>query len=192
MELNVWTTRLRSLFDKALERYQSGWRNPDDFFDADERAFLASIGLKSIHLFDFAEDFLSAGEPDWETIVLIVAARRDYFLYHQHGEASVAEIDASELPSKKSELGGYPWLPRIIRKAQCFLDGGLCHNIMYCCAGDRNFLKNLGLHPADFLRAIWSTEGDDAKILAFVNEAASRQKSQAELGSAGKTAKASS
>ena len=81
---------------------------------------------------------------------------------------------ASELPPKDAELGGIRWLPRLIRKATCFLEGGLCHEIMYCCGGDRNFFKKHGIHPADFLREIWASKGNEEKILAFVQTAGSR------------------
>jgi hypothetical protein len=78
--------------------------------------------------------------------------------------------DADALPPKTEELDGIPWLPRIIAKAGCFLKGGLCHEIMYGCGGDRRFLKEHDIHPADFLRVVWGTEGDKEKMLAFVRD----------------------
>jgi hypothetical protein len=39
---------------------------------------------------------------------------------------------------------------------------------MYGCGGDRRFLKEHDIHPADFLRMVWATEGDHGKILTFV------------------------
>jgi hypothetical protein len=41
---------------------------------------------------------------------------------------------------------------------------------MYCCGGDRRFLKEHDIHPADFLRAIWASGGDTAKLLAYVQQ----------------------
>ncbi len=168
MELNAWTKQLRALYDKGLKLYAESNFAVATYFNDEEKAFLSSIGLRPINVYDYVEDFSDAGEPDWDTYLLIAAARRDYFLYSQKGVASVREINESELPPKDAELDGIRWLPRIIRKAQCFIDGGLCHDIMYCCGGDRKFLKKYGIHPADFLREIWAAKGDEAKILAFV------------------------
>ena len=58
------------------------------YFADDEKSFLASIGLRPINLYDYAEDFVSAAEPDWETFLLIAAARRDYFLFEQKARKS--------------------------------------------------------------------------------------------------------
>jgi hypothetical protein len=41
---------------------------------------------------------------------------------------------------------------------------------MYGCAGDRRFLKEHDIHPADFLRAVWASSGDNTKVLAFVRK----------------------
>jgi hypothetical protein len=168
MELNAWTRRLHDLYDKAVTLQRKGETDLGNYFTGEEKSFLASIGLKPINVYDFAEDFVDGGEPDWDTFLLIAAARRDYFLHEQGGRANPAEMDASQLPVRKATLGGIEWLPRIIRKARCFLEGGLCHDIMYCCGGDRNFLRKHGIHPADFLRVVWAARGDDQKILDFV------------------------
>ncbi len=165
-----WTARLRPLYDKAVAQYRAGQRGEDTFFTPAEREFLAAIGLKPINVYDYAEDFVSAGEPDWETFLLVAAARRDYFLYEQNCETCTQEISGDELPAREAELGGIAWLPRIIAKARCFLGGGLCHDIMYGCGGDRRFLRTHDLHAADFLRAVWSSRGDDGKVLAFVQK----------------------
>lgn len=173
MELNAWTRQLRSLYDKGLKLYAQGNFDVSTYFEDSEKSFLASIGLRPINVYDYVEDFSDAGEPDWDTYLLIAAARRDYFLYEQNGVQNVSEISETDLPPKNAELDGIRWLPRIIRKAQCFIEGGLCHNIMYCCGGDRKFLKAHNIHPADFLREIWSARGDQQKILAFVKNARS-------------------
>lgn len=172
MDSYEWTRHFRVLYDKAVALYKDGKRDARTYFTPEETAALASIGLRPIHVYDFAEDFVRGGEPDWDTALLITAARRDYFLYEQHGQTSVQEIHESDLPQKTAELGGIVWLPRIIRKAQCFLDGGLCHNIMFCCGGDRAFLKKHRIHPADFLRITWAARGDEQKIFAYVRKAA--------------------
>lgn len=168
MELNEWTRKFRAAYDKAVRLYGEGRRGAETYFNDEEKNFLASIGVKPINVYDYAEDFDGSGEPDWDTALLMVAARRDYFLYEQHGKSAARETQESELPPRKAELGGIAWLPRIIVKAACFLQGGLCTEIMYCCGGDRDFLKSHNIHPADFLRVVWASHGDDQKILKFV------------------------
>lgn len=169
--MESWTKSLHTLYDKAVTQYCAGKQGADTYFEPDEVTFLASIGLKPINVFDYVEDFVDGGEPDWDTFLLVAAARRDYFLYEQKGKPSARVIESEELPARDAELGGIRWLPRIICKARCFLEGGLCHDIMYGCGGDRNFLRRNGLHSADFLRAVWASHGDDQKVLAFVQEA---------------------
>lgn len=168
MKSYLWTRKLRELYDKSVELYRGGNRDLGTYFNPEETIWLASVGLRPINLYDWAEDMVSAGEPDWNTVLLIAAARRDYFLVHQNGVTCEAVTEASSLPAKTDELEGIPWLPRIINKATCFLGGGLCHEIMYCCGGDRRFLKEHDIHPADFLRAVWASGGDKTKVLAFV------------------------
>ena len=168
MELNAWTRNLRALYDKAVSLYRAGKREDATYFSPDEQGFLASIGLRPIHVYDYVEDYITSGEPDWETFLLMAAARRDFFLFEQKGADNRCEIRPDQLPSKRAKLDGIAWLPRIIQKARCFLEGALCHDIMYCCGGDRHFLREHHLHPADFLRAIWAARGDDQKMLVFV------------------------
>ncbi len=85
MELNAWTKSLRAVYDKAVSLYRDGKRNDATYFTGDEKSVLASVGLRPINVYDYAEDFVTFGEPDWETFLLIAAARRDYFLFEQKG-----------------------------------------------------------------------------------------------------------
>jgi len=167
MSSYLWTQNLRKIYDKAFQLYKEGNRKLDFYFSAEETAFLASIGLRPINLYDYAEDMNNYSEPDWNIVLLMTATRRDYFLYHQHGITSSAITEADSLPPKPEALSGIPWLPRIIRKAQCFLEGSLCHETMYCCSGDRRFLKEHDIHPADFLRIVWASGGDQKRILSY-------------------------
>ena len=160
-----WTSRLKPLYQRALQRYQAGDRDWQTWFDASEQEELAAIGATPMELFDYAED---SGSLDWETALLIVAVRRDYFLVMQHGVPSGTRINMADLPAKTAELDGIPWLPRIIQKAQGRLRGELPNELMYCCGGDRAFLKEHDLHPADFLREIWAAGRDEKRILAYV------------------------
>ena len=84
---------------------------------------------------------------------------------YMHGITKEVPTDSSSLPQKPEELDGIPWLPRIIAKATCFLEGGLCLDIMYGCGGDRRFLKEHDIHPADFLRIVWASGGNNEKVL---------------------------
>jgi hypothetical protein len=173
MKFHSWTQSLRSLYDKAISLYQRGHHDLTSYFTPGEQTFLSSIGLKPINVYDFAEDWIASGEPDWDTFLLIAAARRDYFLHQQKGTTSAEELNSNDLPARKDTLDRIAWLPRIIVKARCFLEGTLCHDVMYCCGGDRHFLNSHGIHPADFLRVVWAAKDDDQKILAFVESSRS-------------------
>ncbi len=166
----TWSVGLKALYDKAVSENRNGNLALETYFSEAQIKSLATIGLRPINVYDYAEDFVKYGEPDWETFLLVAAARRDYFLHEQRGTLSVAEIDSSDLPAKTDKLEGIEWLPRILRKAQCFLEGGLCHDIMYGCGGDRNFLKSHGIHPADLLRVVWASRGDSGKVLNYLRE----------------------
>ncbi len=172
MALNTWTQHLRRLFEKAVTLYGDGQRGAETYFDENETAFLASIGLRPIHVYDCAEDFVGSGEPDWETTLLMAAARRDFFLHEQNGEFSKNVIAETTLPLRKDDLDGIPWLPRILTKARAYLRGELASDVMYCCGGDRRFLEAHNVHPADFLRVVWSARDDDSKVLAYVRASA--------------------
>ena len=146
-------------------QYRAGHRDPQTLFDAGERQSLGEIGASPMEFYDYAED---AGSLDWETALLILSARRDYFLVVQKGVPSPHRLSMGDFPAKDAELEGIPWLPRLILKAKGRLRGELPTEMMYCCAGDRAFFSKYGLHPADFLRLVWAAEGDEKKILSFV------------------------
>ncbi|HEX8371667.1 MAG TPA: hypothetical protein VF585_02720 [Chthoniobacterales bacterium] len=170
MELNRWTQQLHSLYDTAVGKYRSGIRGAENFFNEDEITFLASIGLKPINLYDYAEDFVGGGEPDWDTVLLMVAARRDYFTHEMQGQWSATPISETDLPAKTEAHAGIEWLPRIVPKAVAYLKGALPPQIMYCCGGDRKFFRNNGVHPADFLRVVWATHGDIDKLAEYIRK----------------------
>jgi len=159
-----WTSQVKLLYDKALQRYQAGHRDPQTLFDAQEQQALAAIGASPMELFDYAED---ASALDWETALLILAARRDYFLVIQHSVPSSHRLNMADLPAKDAELDGIRWLPRLIEKAKARLRGEMPRDLMYCCAGDRRFFTEHDLHPADFLREVWASGGDAQKVLAY-------------------------
>jgi hypothetical protein len=80
--------KLRPLWDKACRLYTTGQRDAASYFTADEPAFLAANGITAQHLYDYAEDFTSGGEPTWHTALAIELVRRDCFLNAQNGRAS--------------------------------------------------------------------------------------------------------
>jgi hypothetical protein len=163
-----WYHELKQLFVLASERYRAGERDAGRFFTDEQEAYLATIGQTPREIYDFAEDHARGGEPEWETVLLISAARRDYLLTVQSGVTSTHRISMDELPAKDAPLDGIPWLPRIIKKAEAKLRGEMPPDLMYGCGGDRNFFRQHGLEAADFLRHVWAAQGDAEKVLAFV------------------------
>jgi len=163
-----WADRFRQLYDKAVERYRTGNRRAAEYFNAAEDEFLASIGCTAQELYDFAEDFCNGGEPTFGTVLLITSARRDYFVVIQKSQPDGKQISMAELPAKDAAVAGFAWLPRIIAKARAKLRGEMPPELMYGCGGDRRFLKSVGIHPADFLRHVWSAGDDDQKIIDYV------------------------
>ncbi len=163
-----WHAPLHDLFHSAVDKYQGGMRDAGAYFSAEEAAYLASIGQTTQEIYDFAEDQASGGEPDWETVLLISAARRDFLLDAQGGVMSTHVVPMEDLPAKEATLEGIAWLPRLIQKARAKLRGEMPADLMYDCGGDRRFFAEHGLHPADFLRVAWAADGDAQKILRFV------------------------
>ena len=160
--------KLHALWDKAGRFYARGRRDANTYFTADEQAFLAANGLTAQHLYDYAEDFTSGGEPTWNTALAIELVRRDYFLNAQDGKASAAVLDEAKMPAKTDTVRGIEWLPRIIPKTKAKLRGELPPSLMYCCGGDRKFFKAHDIHPAEFLSLVWRHEHNDDAIIDWV------------------------
>ena len=159
----------RALYDQAVRRFASGTESADSIVTAEERAFLAANGITAQHMFDYAEDHHGYnGEPGFERALAIETVRRDYFLNVQRGVPSTNVLDKSTLPDKTSTLLGIEWLPRIIPKAKAKLRGELPPSLMYSCGGDRQFLKEHDIFPAEFLTLIWRHENDEAAIAEWV------------------------
>lgn len=162
-----WTVQIKPLYDKALSLYRGGHRDPDTLFTPEETQTLKAIGATPMEFYDFAED---ADSLLWETALLILSVRRDYFLVIQKGVPSAHRMEWADFPAKDAEMDGIPWLPRIIRKAEGRLRGELPHDLMYSCGGDRAFLRKCDIHPADFLREVWAAAGNAEKVLAYVKK----------------------
>ena len=160
-----WTSHFRRVYDTALQKYASGNRDVSTFFLEEDQAFLVSIGARAIEFYDFAED---ADDLPYECALLITFVRRDYFLNILRSRGATKKLGMDDFPAKDAELGGIAWLPRLILKAKARLRGELPDELMYGCGGDRRFFKQYDIHPADFLRFVWATDGDEAKILTYV------------------------
>jgi hypothetical protein len=160
--------RLKAIWDHAVATYKNGNREPDTYFDEATLNELASVGLNTMDVYDYAEDFVTRDEPDFETFLLVASARRDYFLTIQEGKPSGQTIASDALPPKDASIKGIAWLPRIMPKAYAKLRGELPPETMYGCGGDRKFFKENKIHPADFLRAAWAYENDESKLIDWV------------------------
>ena len=163
-----WPDRFRKLYAKGVQHYRAGHTRPTAWFNPDEIAWLTAIGCSTQELFDFVEDFCNWEDPTFETVLLITAVRREYFLTEMQSKPTGRLVDMRTLPAKSAQLGGFAWLPRIIVKAQAKLRGEMPAELMYDCGGDRQFLSDLGIHPADFLRLVWRTNGDEQAMLAEI------------------------
>ncbi|MFT3870870.1 MAG: DUF5069 domain-containing protein [Nibricoccus sp.] len=158
----------RALYDKTVELYAKGQRDPAACFTSDEKAFLAENGLTPQAMFDYAEDHNKYGEPGLDFALGIETIRRDYFLLEQLGMPSTVLLDETKLPAKTESIRGVEWLPRIIPKAKAKLRGELPSSLMYCCGGDRKFLKANDINPVEFLGVIRQFEKNDSAIIDWV------------------------
>lgn len=112
-----WNDTFYDLFREAVGRYHEGHRNVDGFFTDQEIIFLSSIGCRTRELFDFVELYARTGEPSPTTVLLMAAARRDFFLTIQHGQFYQGKpVIGYDLPGFGDELSGLPYLPRLIAK----------------------------------------------------------------------------
>lgn len=165
----TWNDTFLALFDRCAARFEKGDTDFENYYNADELAFLESIGCRKREFFDFVEDYCGEGQPSISTALLVAAVRRDYFLTVQKGTPSDRNITAADIPTFGDELDGMAYLPRILTKARAKLRGELDPDLMFGCGGDRRFLKNHGdLHPADFLRHVWAAGDDDSKVVAWI------------------------
>lgn len=160
---------LSTLWHDATSRYQKGAHKAETLFSSQEdQDFIRSIGATPQEIFDFIEDYISGGEPDFATFAVLQDIRRSYFLEVQGGVFSSMRLVPSLLPARDEELAGIRWLPRIIPKAMAKLRGELDPDIMYCCGGDRRFFKENNIHPGDFLRVVWRSGGNREQIAQWV------------------------
>ncbi len=167
-----WFSQLRDLYDRAVDRFEEGHRGPEQVVGREALAFLDSIGTSAQELYDFVEDWVEDGEPDFDAVAAMTDVRRTYFLTVQEGKPSDTVIPSATLPSGYAQLGGYRWLPRIIAKARVKLRGELAPDIMFACGADRPFLRSVNMEPAEFLKTVWIAGTDDRSILDAVQKKA--------------------
>jgi hypothetical protein len=160
--------KLLTLWRRAVIEYEQGNRDAGTYFNRDELDFLASLGMNAREVYDFAEDRVAYGEPDFATFASIHELRQSYFREVQQGRPSGAVVSLQDFPSPEAEVAGIPWLPRIIKKARAKLRGELPPDVMYSCPADRSFLKRHEIHPAEFLRKVWELENDRDKLVEWV------------------------
>ncbi|WP_269541869.1 DUF5069 domain-containing protein [Cerasicoccus fimbriatus] len=159
---------LHKLWQKAVDQYAAGQRDSATYFTREEAQWLADNGVTPQEIYDFAEDYNSVGDPDFNTFAMITDVRRSYFKNQLKGQRSGKQIDPAELPAKDAEADGFVWLPRIIAKARAKLKGELDNDTMYSCGGDRKFLQRHDIHPAQFLKVVADHFDDDSAIVAWV------------------------
>jgi hypothetical protein len=143
-------------------------------FQAEDVAFLATIGCTAQELFDFADDSLEYDDLDFETALAVTAIRREYFLHVMHGKSTGHVVPMHELPAKSAQADGIAWLPRLITKARIKLRGEMDPDLMYGCAGDRPFLRERNMTLPQFLQIVWDNGDDDRAIIDAVKKAAAR------------------
>lgn len=160
--------RFRGIYEKSVAHHAAGHTGLANWFTVDELAWLAANGITPQHLFDYAEDHNSGGEPGYDRALAIESVRRDYFINVQRGKPSGRILDEASLPAKSAAVHGIEWLPRIIPKAKAKLRGELPSSLMYSCGGDRAFFRTHDIHPAEFLSLVWRHEDDDTAIVNWV------------------------
>lgn len=159
---------LESLWKQALDLYKQANHNLGSYFKIDQLDYLKNIGIGSHDIYDSVEDFSRYGEPSFSTFLLVSSVRTEYFYKEQGGVASSIKLQAEELPAKTESYQNIIWLPRILKKAEAKLKGELAEAIMYGCSADRLFLKEYGIHPADFLKLVWAMHFDIAQVHSFI------------------------
>jgi hypothetical protein len=164
------TNELNHLHDKAVSIYLSGCRHPSQILPAGDLDTLAKFGISAQFLYDAVDDLARYGVPDKSVFMDLAKMRADYFQTSLQGHPPLYIVEERELPPKSAAFEGVSWLPRIIRKAQCFLEGSLCDDIMYGCAGDRSFLKKYNATLPAFLAVVRDTHGDPAQALRFLTD----------------------
>ena len=172
MSTTSWKDQFRQVYDRGVAAWKAGRKSPDTMFGREDCSFLATIGCTAQELFDFVDDVLRYGEPDFETTLAVAVIRRDYFLDVMKGKPTGRTVSMSSLPAKTAEVDGIAWLPRLIVKARVKLRGEMPADLMYGCGGDRPFLSEMNMDLPSFLKLVWECGDDDRRIINAVKKSA--------------------
>ena len=168
MSNTPWETEFKAVYNRGAAAWKSGRRSAASMFSDEDTRFLASIGCSTQELFDFVDDFLVYGEPDYETARAVQAIRRDYFTTVLGGKSTGRIASMEDLPSKGASVEGIPWLPRVIEKARLKLRGEMPPDLMYGCGGDRAFFSKVRMTLPQFLELVRDAGTDNRKIINAV------------------------
>ena len=169
-----WEEQFGLTYDRGVAAWRAGKKSPTTMFSREDAAFLATIGCTAQELFDFVDDSLRYGEPDFGITLAVAAIRRDYFLNVMKGQPTGRIASMDSLPAKTEEVDGIAWLPRLIVKARLKLRGEMPDDLMYGCGGDRPFLADMNMDLPGFLKLVWECGGNDRRIINAVKKAAGR------------------
>jgi len=169
---DTWSAAFEAVWNRGIAAWQAGRRAPATMFDAADVAFLAGIGCTAQELFDFVDDFLRYGEPDFATTLAVTSTRRDYFYQVLHQAPATRKATMESLPPKSAAVDGIAWLPRLIVKARLKLRGEMPDDLMYGCAGDRPFLRQMRTTLPEFLILVRDSGADDRRIVDAVKRTA--------------------
>ena len=159
---------LAAIHQEASRIYDLGTRSPAAIISAESMAWILGYGLSRQFVFDCVDDLARYGEPCLEDFIAMALQRAAWHAARPPGGVAPAILTEPELPPKSEAFAGIPWLPRIVRKARAFLEGNLCDEIMYGCAGDRAFLKKFGLTLPEFLALSQREDFDLASIRHYL------------------------
>jgi hypothetical protein len=171
MENNQWKATFGEVFNRAVAAWKSGRRSAQAMFVEEEKNFLATIGCSTQELFDFVEDHLQYGDPDYSCIEKVTELRQGYFQTVMKGNFSGHVASMKSLPPKTAAIEGIEWLPRIIEKARLKLRGEMPPELMYGCAGDRMFVQSVHMTLPQFLKLVWDAGNDTQHIVDSVKKA---------------------
>ena len=172
MNNEAWQQQFRHVYERGVTAWRTGRRSPSTMFEAQDAKFLASIGCTTQELFDFVDDLLGYGEPDYATALEVTAIRRDHFLNVLGGKSTGRVASMSDLPAKSAAVDGIAWLPRLIVKARLKLRGEMPADLMYGCGGDRPFLRGMKMTLPGFLQLVREAGDDDRRIIDTVKQTA--------------------
>lgn len=76
----MWDITFQQLFDRCLKLHSEGRRDFANFYDQNDRDFLASIGYQEREFYDFIEDLNNEQAPpparrcSWQRCVVIISS----------------------------------------------------------------------------------------------------------------------